>query len=139
MKVGRNDSCPCGSGRKYKHCCARRQTEREKVRDSISRAVFYVLVPLTLVVLVAVAVSALRRPEATGEPEKVWSPAHNHWHYRLPDGSEIEARPGMVWSKDEGRFVQAAPIVDAARKHVRSRLEEELSHVTEDETAAAEE
>jgi len=22
-KVGRNDPCPCGSGRKYKHCCAR--------------------------------------------------------------------------------------------------------------------
>lgn len=21
-KVGRNDPCPCGSGRKYKHCCA---------------------------------------------------------------------------------------------------------------------
>lgn len=21
-KVGRNDQCPCGSGRKYKHCCA---------------------------------------------------------------------------------------------------------------------
>jgi SEC-C motif-containing protein len=21
MKVGRNDSCPCGSGRKYKRCC----------------------------------------------------------------------------------------------------------------------
>ena len=20
-KVGRNDECPCGSGRKYKHCC----------------------------------------------------------------------------------------------------------------------
>jgi hypothetical protein len=23
-KVGRNDPCPCGSGKKYKHCCARR-------------------------------------------------------------------------------------------------------------------
>ncbi len=23
-KVGRNDPCPCGSGRKYKHCCGRR-------------------------------------------------------------------------------------------------------------------
>ena len=23
-KVGRNDPCPCGSGRKYKHCCLRR-------------------------------------------------------------------------------------------------------------------
>ena len=21
MKIGRNDSCPCGSGRKYKNCC----------------------------------------------------------------------------------------------------------------------
>jgi uncharacterized protein len=21
-KIGRNDPCPCGSGRKYKHCCA---------------------------------------------------------------------------------------------------------------------
>lgn len=20
-KVGRNDCCPCGSGRRYKHCC----------------------------------------------------------------------------------------------------------------------
>ena len=23
MKVGRNDPCPCGSGKKYKHCCGR--------------------------------------------------------------------------------------------------------------------
>ena len=22
MKVGRNDPCPCGSGKKYKRCCA---------------------------------------------------------------------------------------------------------------------
>ena len=24
-KVGRNDPCPCGSGKKYKHCCGRNQ------------------------------------------------------------------------------------------------------------------
>ena len=24
VKVGRNDPCPCGSGRKYKHCCLRK-------------------------------------------------------------------------------------------------------------------
>jgi len=23
IKVGRNDPCPCGSGRKYKHCCGK--------------------------------------------------------------------------------------------------------------------
>ena len=22
-KVGRNDPCPCGSGKKYKHCCGK--------------------------------------------------------------------------------------------------------------------
>lgn len=28
-KVGRNDPCPCGSGRKYKHCCGRAATTRD--------------------------------------------------------------------------------------------------------------
>ena len=23
QRVGRNDPCPCGSGRKYKHCCGK--------------------------------------------------------------------------------------------------------------------
>ncbi|MBI3014900.1 MAG: HEAT repeat domain-containing protein [Candidatus Tectomicrobia bacterium] len=27
-KVGRNDPCPCGSGRKYKRCCLKRDAER---------------------------------------------------------------------------------------------------------------
>jgi hypothetical protein len=26
-KVGRNDSCPCGSGKKYKRCCAKKEAE----------------------------------------------------------------------------------------------------------------
>lgn len=27
MKIGRNDPCPCGSGRKYKHCCINKLSE----------------------------------------------------------------------------------------------------------------
>ncbi len=27
-KIGRNDRCPCGSGKKYKHCCAALQLAR---------------------------------------------------------------------------------------------------------------
>jgi SEC-C motif len=34
MKVGRNDPCPCGSGKKHKHCCLGREE-----RGSQSRAV----------------------------------------------------------------------------------------------------
>jgi len=28
-KVGRNDKCPCGSGKKYKHCCLPKIKENE--------------------------------------------------------------------------------------------------------------
>jgi len=26
-KVGRNDPCPCGSGKKYKHCCLKKKKQ----------------------------------------------------------------------------------------------------------------
>ena len=29
-KIGRNSLCPCGSGKKYKRCCERRETEMRK-------------------------------------------------------------------------------------------------------------
>lgn len=35
MKIGRNDECPCGSGKKYKRCClgkSTRENEYEKIR-----------------------------------------------------------------------------------------------------------
>ena len=35
-KVGRNDPCPCGSGRKYKHCCM----EKDRGRGGVSRPRF---------------------------------------------------------------------------------------------------
>jgi len=35
--VDRNDPCPCGSGRKYKHCFGRRQPRRFKTADEIAR------------------------------------------------------------------------------------------------------
>ncbi len=28
-KIGRNDACPCGSGRKYKHCCLNRPIQKQ--------------------------------------------------------------------------------------------------------------
>ncbi len=41
-KLGRNDPCPCGSGKKYKHCCLARETARlqllQEERDAKMRA-----------------------------------------------------------------------------------------------------
>lgn len=28
MKIGRNDPCPCGSGKKYKRCCLNKAKEQ---------------------------------------------------------------------------------------------------------------
>jgi len=44
-KVGRNDLCPCGSGKKYKHCClpkikANEQSSRTKVEKKFKRTKF---------------------------------------------------------------------------------------------------
>jgi hypothetical protein len=37
-KFGRNERCPCGSGRKYKHCCGSYSTERFASSDPRDRA-----------------------------------------------------------------------------------------------------
>jgi hypothetical protein len=34
MKIGRNDPCPCGSGKKYKKC----HLEADEARDSAAKA-----------------------------------------------------------------------------------------------------
>ena len=37
-KIGRNDPCPCGSGKKYKHCCLRKETTGRSEAMSRDRA-----------------------------------------------------------------------------------------------------
>jgi len=29
MRIGRNDACPCGSGKKYKKCCINKLFKKE--------------------------------------------------------------------------------------------------------------
>lgn len=38
MSIGRNDPCPCGSGRKYKKCCLSRDERRSRGAPSSARA-----------------------------------------------------------------------------------------------------
>jgi hypothetical protein len=134
MKVGRNDPCTCGSGKKFKQCCERARAQRQRRGDSLARGVLLLLGPLGIAFLIAASVSALRDPSADGEARRVWSAAHNHWHLVGPDGTEIEARPGVAWSEEQGTFVNVQPITEAARKHVTHDLDERL--VTASEQAA---
>ena len=38
MAIGRNDPCPCGSGKKYKRCCIRKDQEAKRVQRSMEWA-----------------------------------------------------------------------------------------------------
>ena len=77
MKVGRNDPCPCGSGRKYKHCCL--------AKSASMPPAYKLLIALVILIFVAGMIMAVgtfvQHDSATGPgPGRVWSEEHQHWH-----------------------------------------------------------
>ena len=68
-RPGRNDPCPCGSGKKFKQCCASK-------KDRFSPALIAVLI-VGAVLAIIVIVSNVRRSSNSG---MVWSAEHGHYH-----------------------------------------------------------
>ena len=134
MAVGRNDSCHCGSGRKFKNCCAgKRRTSRGL------QILLVTMVALAVAGAVAFATdkgdpaTATRRltPQpAPAAPGKVWSAEHGHWHdatgaepaARRATTPSVPVRPsqskpgspqpgpapeGQVWSTEHGHWHKA--------------------------------
>jgi hypothetical protein len=71
---GRNQACPCGSGRKFKHCCG---TKGGRLTLSVRLAL--VAAAGLLIAGIAAGVSSLTSEDA-GAPRGVWSPEHGHYH-----------------------------------------------------------
>lgn len=71
--VGRNEPCPCGSGRKYKRCCSRKLA---KAKTGAAK----LLLALMLLAAVAGLYEALRNWQPGDAPSRVWSREHGHWH-----------------------------------------------------------
>jgi hypothetical protein len=72
-KTGRNDLCPCGSGRKFKKCCESKTSARRQSR------VLMIVVGLAIVGGLAAAATSFRTT-STGGGVRVWDPAHGHYH-----------------------------------------------------------
>ena len=70
-KVGRNDPCPCGSGRKYKACCEGKPGKMSKVG--------WVALVVLMLLGVTILVLSLARSDV-GARRLVWSPEHGHYH-----------------------------------------------------------
>ncbi len=80
-KVGRNDRCPCGSGKKYKNCC-----QGKASRLSAAGWVTIAALVVAAGVLVYLVVNVARNDSSglTGRgpcpPGQVWSAEHGHCH-----------------------------------------------------------
>ena len=72
-KPGRNEKCPCGSGRKFKKCCESKTDSRPASR---------LLIIAVGVALAAAVVAGVASFTADSRPTsvRVWDPAHGHYH-----------------------------------------------------------
>lgn len=73
-RAGRNDACPCGSGKKYKKCCAVKQESRT------SKLLVAVIVAALAGAVYAGYAGWTDEGTATATAGKVWSPEHGHYH-----------------------------------------------------------
>jgi hypothetical protein len=72
-KTGRNEPCPCGSGKKYKHCHESKTSEKRS-----SRVLMIVVGGAVLAAIAVGVVSFSRDGRSTGT--RVWDPVHGHYH-----------------------------------------------------------
>ena len=75
-KPGRNDKCGCGSGKKFKQCCA----GKTQGADPASRVL---LVALAGIIAAAIffGISAARHDSSAAPAAgQVWSAEHGHYH-----------------------------------------------------------
>ena len=98
MRVGRNETCPCGSRKKFKSCCAG--------KTAVPKGLIVLLVVFALIAGVAFIPSRDKGERATplapapraaatkpgpqpgpAPPGKVWSVEHGHWHDVNPTGT----------------------------------------------------
>ena len=92
-KTGRNDLCPCGSGRKFKRCCEGKQNTRD------SR---FLIFAVGGAILAALAVGAISfTGDGSRASGRVWSAEHGHYH---DVGTGTASTTGRVWSEEHGHY-----------------------------------
>jgi hypothetical protein len=72
-KVGRNEACPCGSGKKYKQCC-------ESKGPRMSGSTRLILLAIAGLVAAGLVLAVTQASRDDGGVQRVWSPEHGHYH-----------------------------------------------------------
>ncbi len=126
MKSRRNDSCHCGSGKKYKNCHGK--------KSRTPSYVWLLLLGVAAIVAIVVLDGKERMPSPASNPVtpqnrvpatqpgvappgKVWSAEHGHWHDAPKENTQPAApstQPpgpapaGKVWSTEHGHWHDSA-------------------------------
>lgn len=74
-KLNRNDSCHCGSGKKYKNCCMDKDTSGFKSKAGLIGVILLVVLGVLFLSMVLRSGSGVDCPPGT-----TWSPEHQHCH-----------------------------------------------------------
>ncbi len=73
-KAGRNDLCPCGSGKKSKKCC------QAKTSTAWSSKLMLGVVFVVIAGAVIAGIMSFNEGSTGPAPGKVWSQEHGHYH-----------------------------------------------------------
>ncbi len=118
-KLGRNDACHCGSGKKFKSCHGRSSNKSYQLWTLVGVLVLAALWFFYYESEPAVTPNRLSAPIEPAPPNKVWSVEHNHWHdtpsiptSKTPSSvlNELQpqpqgaAPPGKVWSPEHDHW-----------------------------------
>ena len=77
--IGRNEPCPCGSGKKYKRCCLLKSQQMSwKTRAAISGLVLMLLISVFVILTSLDEIG--QGGSAVCPAGQVWSPEHGHCH-----------------------------------------------------------
>lgn len=76
-KVGRNDPCPCGSGKKHKNCCAGKSTQKISTVGWVTIATMITAAAIVLY-FVVISPPSGNSTARTCPPGQVWNAAHGH-------------------------------------------------------------
>jgi SEC-C motif len=73
-KVGRNDLCPCGSGKKYKKC-----HELQERGGATKSRMLMLVVGAAVVAAIVAGIASFTGTRPTGGT-RVWDATHGHYH-----------------------------------------------------------
>ena len=101
MKLGRNDRCPCGSGRKYKKCCYLDQVKNAEITRALSMAatieeVMEILSKPMEVYRLKIVLIRIRFDEIEEEVSRTFEVAGDHTLYQL----HLNIQHAFNWDND---------------------------------------